>query len=88
MQLVLIHKLRNEYEIPGGKVPRTPGLPGQTVGKGDGSRTLDEKGMTVYQSGTETCMFMMQWSRPKIQNATRSLARHMSAPRLVHEKAM
>ena len=87
-QPVLIQKLRDEYEIPGGRAPRTPALAGQTLVKGDGSGTLDEKGMTMYRSGTATCMFMMQWSRPDIQNATRGLARHMSAPRLAHEKAL
>ena len=33
-------------------------------------------------------MFVMQWSRPDIYNTTRGLARHMSAPRLVHMEIM
>ena len=33
-------------------------------------------------------MYLMQWSRPDIQNATRGLARMMSAPRDVHVPAL
>ena len=68
---VLIQKLCDEYGIPDGRVPRTLDVPEQTLVKGDDRGTLDEKGMTVYQLGTATCMFMMQWLQPKIQNATR-----------------
>jgi hypothetical protein len=31
---------------------------------------------------------MTQWSRPECQNSVRGLARHMSAPRIVHQNAM
>jgi hypothetical protein len=33
-------------------------------------------------------MFIMQWSRPDINNATRALSRYMSAPTTVHEEAL
>ena len=38
----------------------------------------------MYHSATETCMFMMQWSRLDIFNAVQGLARHMTAPREAH----
>ena len=49
---------------------------------------MSDEAATVYRSGTATMMFMMQWSRPDIYNAVRGLARHMSAPREAHVKAM
>ncbi len=61
-------------------------MAGQVLVKGDGSGTLERA--TKYRSGTATCMYMMQWSRPEIYNATRGLARHMSGPRLAHEKGL
>jgi len=88
-QPVLIQKLEDEYELPGGtKRPKTPAAAGQTLVKGDGSGTVSDEAATVYRSGTATMMFMMQWSRPDIYNAVRGLARHMSAPREAHVKAM
>ena len=56
--------------------------------KGDGSGQLDGKIVTEYRSATATCMFIMQWSRPEIYNATRGQARHMSAPREPHKIAL
>ena len=88
-QPVLIQKLEDEYELPGGtRTPKTPAAAGQTLVKGDGSGTVSDEAATVYRSGTATMMFMMQWSRPDIYNAVRGLARHMSAPREAHVKAM
>ena len=33
-------------------------------------------------------MYIMQWSRPEIYDATRNLARHMQGPRPAHVKAL
>ena len=63
-------------------------MAGQILVKGDGSGMIDDERHKVYRSATTTCMYIMQWSRADIYNATRGLARHMSAPRLAHEKAM
>jgi hypothetical protein len=88
-QPVLIQKLKDEFDLPdGGTPPRTPAVAGQVLVKGDGSGTLDGLESTKYRSGTATCMFIMQWSRPEIYNATRGCARQMSAPRLAHKKAL
>ena len=35
-----------------------------------------------------TCMFIMQWSRPDVYDAVRSLARLMNAPQEVHLQAL
>ncbi len=42
----------------------------------------------IYWSVTATCMFMMQWSCPDIFTAVSGLARHMTAPREAHVRAL
>ena len=86
---MLLQKLKDDFLVPIiGKVPMTPAVVGQILFKGDGSDDVDPKEMTKYQSRTATCMFVMQWSRPKIYNATRNLARNMQCPRPAHVKAL
>ena len=88
-QPVLVQKLADEYHVEvGAKPPTTPANAGLVLVKGDGSWPLDEKAITEYRSATATCMYMMRWSRPDIYNATRGQARHMSAPRYPHLKAL
>jgi hypothetical protein len=85
-QPVLIKKLTDEYEVPDGPVSKTPAVAGQVLVKGDDDpETQDTK---MYQPATATCMFMMQWSRPDIFNVVRGLARHMTAPREAHVRAL
>ena len=87
-QPVLLQKLRDEFDLPGGKNPKTPAVAGQVLVRGDGSGTLVGAEATKYMSGSATMLFMVQWSRLEAFNAVRSLMRHMSAPRIAHEKAM
>ena len=54
---------------------------GQVLLKGDGSGTVNTQETIKYQYATVTCMFVMQWSHPKIYNATRNLARNIQALR-------
>ena len=69
---MLVQKLVDEYHVEvGAKPPTTPSNAGLVLVKGDGSRPLDEKATTEYQSAMATCMYMMRWSRPDIYNATR-----------------
>ena len=42
----------------------------------------------MYRLATATCMYMMQWSRPDIFNAVCRLARHMTASREAHVRAL
>ena len=85
---MLVQKLQDEFDLPGGKTPKTPVVPGQVLVKGDGSDTLNPQDATKYRYGTALCMYKMQWSRPDIYNATQDCARHMSAPNLTHMKAL
>jgi hypothetical protein len=86
-QPVLIKKLTDEYKVPDGPVSKTPAVAGQVLVKGDDDGTTTQD-TTMYRSATATCMFMMQWSRPDIFNAVRGLARHMTAPREAHVRAL
>lgn len=86
-QPVLITKLKEENGLSRGKIPQTPAKPGQVLIKGNGALLLGAAA-TRYRSLTATMMFMMQWSRPDIYNAVRSLARHMHAPTEEHNAAL
>ena len=85
---VLIKKLNEEYKMPKGPVSKTPAVAGQVLVKGDGDSTVSDDTIKMYRSATATCMFMMQWSCPDIFNAVRGLARHMTAPREAHVRAL
>ena len=87
-QPVLIQKLKEEYTVPDGPVSKTPAVAGQVLIKGDGEGTVSLEQSKMYRSATATCMFLMQWSRPDIFNAVRGLARHMTAPREAHVRAL
>ena len=87
-QPVLVQKLQDEFDLSGGRVPKTPAAPGQELVKGDGSNDLHGPAVKAYRSGTAVCMFIMQWSRPDIYNGTRALLRHMSAPTTEHDEAL
>lgn len=87
-QPVLVQKLQDEFDLSEGRIPKTPAAPGQELIKSNGGNDLHGKQVTTYRSGTAICMFIMQWSRPDIYNATRALSRHMSAPTTVHEEAL
>ena len=39
-QPILVQKLKNDFDLGSGTVPRTPALPGQVLTKGDGSSPL------------------------------------------------
>ena len=87
-QPVLIQKLEDEYELTGGSASRLPAMAGQVLIKGDGTGIVDREWVKRYRSATATCMFIMQWSRPDVYNAVRSLARHMNAPQEAHLQAL
>ena len=87
-QPVLIQKLEDEYELTGGSTPRLPAIAGQVLIKGNGTGIVDGEHVKRYRSATATCMFIMQWSRPDIYNAVRSLSRYMNAPHEVHFQAL
>ena len=61
---------------------------GHVLVKGDGSDQFDAKDTTKYCSRIALYLYKMQWLRPDIYNATCNCARHMSAPRLPHKKAL
>jgi hypothetical protein len=87
-QPVLIQKITDEYKVPDGHASKTPAVAGQVLVKGDGDGTVSDEQARMYRSAVATCMFMMQWSRPDIFNAVQGLARHMTAPREAHVRAL
>lgn len=87
-QPVLIQKLKDEYDVPEGRAPNTPAREGQVLVRGDGSGQLSAADATSFRSATAIINFQVQWSRPDCCNATRDLARQMSAPREAHMSAL
>ena len=45
---MLVHKLWDEFELPGGKTPKTLAVPGQVMVKGDGNEALNPHDATKY----------------------------------------
>ncbi len=74
--------------MAGGRNPKTPAVAGQVLVRADRSNILGPKETTKFRSGTAICMFMIQWLRPEIFNATRGCARQISAPRAENIKAL
>ncbi len=62
----MVQKLEESFDVAGGKNPKTPAVAGQVLVRGDRSNMLGTKETTQFRSGTEICMFMMQWLRPEI----------------------
>ena len=87
-QPVLVQKPQEEFDLTGGRIPKTPAAPGQELIKSDSGNNLHGQRVKMYRSGTAICMFIMQWSRSDIYNATRALSSHMSAPTTEHEEAL
>jgi hypothetical protein len=89
-QPVLIQKLKDNWaNLLTGKPPRTPAIAGQDLSRDDGSGSpLSPQHTTRFRSGAAINMYMMQWSRPDIFNATRGLTRLMHSPNSAHEKAL
>ena len=84
-----MQKLQDEYiEELGGRTLMAPAVAGQILVKGDGSGIISEEKATTYRSATATLMYIMQYSRPEIYNATRGQLRHMKEPREAHAKAL
>jgi len=59
-QPVVVHKLDDEYDLPCGRLSKTPAAAVQVLGRDDGGGTIDNIEATVYHSGTDICMFIMQ----------------------------
>ena len=88
MQPVLIQSYSDEFDIPSGKFPITPGKPGTQLTKAKPELQLSPKEQTKYRSGVGKALHMMRWSRPETYNAVRDLARHMTAADPGHFAAM
>jgi hypothetical protein len=87
-QPVLIQKLKENHTPIMFREPKTPAVPGSNPCKGDGTKLITMEQATRYRSLVALIMYIMQWSRPDIYNAGRSLAWYMHAPNKSHWKAL
>ena len=87
-QPVLIQKLEENHTPIISRAPKTPAVPGSNLCKGDGTDLITMEQATRYRSLVALIMYIMQWSRPDVYNAGRSLARYMHAPNESHWKAL
>ena len=56
-QPVLVQKLQDEFELPGGKTPETQAVPAQVLVKGDDIDAFNMQDATKYCSGMALCMY-------------------------------
>jgi hypothetical protein len=87
-QPVLIQKLEENHTPIINRVPKTPAVPGSNLCKGDGTEIITLEQATKYRSLVALIMYIMQWSRPDLYDAVRSLAQYMHAPNESHWKAL
>jgi hypothetical protein len=73
-QPVLIQKLKENHTPIMSRTPKTPAVPGSNLCKGDGMDLITMEQATRYRSLVALIMYIMQWSRPDVYNAGRSLS--------------
>ena len=70
-QPVLIQSMNDEFDLPPGDKPATPGEPGKVLQKySDPEFDLEKKDQKVHLSGVGKLLHVMQWSHPDILNST------------------
>jgi hypothetical protein len=87
-QPVLLQSFQDEFDIPEGKVPSTPAIPGEILRSGMKGGMLSEAMQSKYRSGTGKLLHLMKWSRPDVLNSVRELSRYMTRATAAHLKAM
>eukprot|EP00956_Cyclotella_meneghiniana_P014849 scaffold22402_cov46-Cyclotella_meneghiniana.AAC.1 len=87
-QPVLVQKLKDAVGESSRKY-KTPAMAGLELVRGDDSGAIvDHKQIFQYRSLTAVNMYVMQWSRPEIYNATRGQSRMMQKPQPTHMNAL
>ena len=89
-QPVMLQSFQDEFELPEGKMPEHPAVPGSILVKDmDGTKNaLSPENQKTYKSGVGKLLHMMKWTRPEILNAVRDLSRHMQNAVPAHLNAM
>ena len=75
-QNVIIQSFCNEFKLPDGNA-NTPAVPGDILTSAPESPSLEKEQKTYFRSGFRKLIYLKQWSRPEISNATRDAVRHM-----------
>jgi hypothetical protein len=87
-QPVLLQSYVDEFDLPGGEVPKTPAVPGDVLQPCEKENQVTISDQRLFRKGVGKLLHMMRWSRPDILNAVRELSRFMSGPSIAHMKAM
>eukprot|EP00957_Ditylum_brightwellii_P027404 2071742-Ditylum_brightwellii.AAC.1 len=74
----MIQSFENEFDLPKGKAPVTPGEPGEMLKRGDPDDEMSASGKKYHWKGTGKLLDMMRWSCPDVLNSVRELSRSMS----------
>ncbi len=89
LQKILLQSFKDKFDIEELKKFNSPATPGTVLKKPvEGDVLLRSKNQTLYRSGVEKAMHMMQYSWPDIYQMVRDLARHMGLATEVHWDAM
>jgi hypothetical protein len=85
-QPVLLQSFSDEFEMPGGRFPVTPAVPGSVQVEGENKVGFENH--AKYRTGVGKLIHLSKFTRPEILNSVRELARFTSGPSEAHMCAM
>ena len=87
-QPVLLQSYSDEFDLQGGRKPKTPAESGQVLQHGEPENDMDQEKQGTYSKGVGKLLHMMRWSRPEILNSVSELSRYMTGGNEKHLKCM
>ena len=87
-QPVSLQSHEDGFDLPQGKFPKTPGVPGEVLVEGEEHQIEPPAEPKKFRSGAGKLLHMMRFSRPKMMNSVRELSKFGGKATKKHIKAM